>query len=282
MLNQLPQLKRITLELGNCRVESMSKDYLNKLKQLESLEIIGGTINNVPDNTFAGCVRLSNLKLSHTGLTRLTNGVFNNCDLLVSLDLSHNNIQTIDDDVFVHCTSLRHCDLSFNSLTTLPVAIFHFNREMWDLLAQVPGQRTSVMSGYVSLASLKLAGCFDLSDYQLERGGVYNLIKKTDSQGQPITKVPLPSTRDAIEKAARAEAMSSASTTGGIGEMARLRCLELARGAEMTVAATVPIKDRRDSLGDLIKQLALCLADHEIYHFAKEYIQRQLKAYRVS
>lgn len=117
--------------LGGSRVENITRDILEELRDVTELSLANGEIALIEDYSFRNLTKMKILDLSNNKIGSLTketlfiNDLNNNPCSLVILDLSSNNIATIEEDAFSSLTNLEVLDLQANSLIVIEQRTFY-------------------------------------------------------------------------------------------------------------------------------------------------------------
>lgn len=96
---------------------------IDELHHLAHLSLVGCSIRDLDNVTFAGLDRLRTLDLSHNLITELSEETFNQTELRV-LDVSHNSIRTVHGSPFRNLCSLELLNLSGNAIDSIPMDTF--------------------------------------------------------------------------------------------------------------------------------------------------------------
>ncbi|CAG0890235.1 unnamed protein product [Cyprideis torosa] len=94
------------LYLSSCSIKTVHRSAFDDLGNMIELDLSGNAIENLPPETFTGCIRLQMLYLSRNSLLKIGPGVaFPKLPRLRTLDLSFNKIKDISDKAFLNLQS---------------------------------------------------------------------------------------------------------------------------------------------------------------------------------
>ncbi|XP_044250233.1 uncharacterized protein 2mit [Drosophila takahashii] len=180
------------MDLSGNRLESLSLDHFNQLRQLDlgnnSLEVIPLSLadsneslalatldvscnkfSQISTSFFAQRLpQLRNLNLAHNRLINISRESFYNLVELQTLILSHNNISDIDYETFLALPNLQHLDLSHNRLS---------------------GSAIRALQGIPDLVSLSIAFNPEVGVAMQEFVASWSL-KELDASGTGLCQVP--------------------------------------------------------------------------------------------
>lgn len=113
-----------TIQLNGNQIEEIPHDAFIGAQKLRILVLSANRIRNIEDGAFNGLAYLSHLYLTRNELRTIRNGTFAGALKLKRIDLDRNQIDTIEPNAF-HLSTLEYIDLGHNKLRTLTAD--HFN-----------------------------------------------------------------------------------------------------------------------------------------------------------
>jgi hypothetical protein len=149
-----------TLNLNGLYLTNLPVGVFNALINLYGLELSDNQLSVLPDGVFSGLNRLRWLSLSNNLLTTLNADIFNGLTELFDLNLTGNRLITLSDGLFNDLTWLRRLHLSNNHLVSLPDNIFTdlVNLEVLDLYHNQLGVlQDRLFNGLTELRELRLS-----------------------------------------------------------------------------------------------------------------------------
>lgn len=104
--------------------ESFLKDSLSKCLNLQSIQIIGGVIPNIPARIAQFNSKVSHLALLNTNIVKIDRSALVGLLNLQSLYMPFNNIECLPYDLFQNTPNLRDINFDCNRITSLDKNIF--------------------------------------------------------------------------------------------------------------------------------------------------------------
>lgn len=116
------KLQSIDLSYNN--IISMSWDSINRLGDLNYLDLTSNQLTNLDNRTFSGLNNLYTLYLFGNRLWRIAPGTFNNLANLNYISLNQNELTQLYNKTFVGCSNLRTLDFTSNQIASIAPRTF--------------------------------------------------------------------------------------------------------------------------------------------------------------
>lgn len=116
-LEKLPNLEY--LDLARSRISQIEPEAFYNLPNLEYLTLYQNRINKIENGAFDGLSGLKRLRLHQNRISKIEPGAFEELESLESLRLDRNKITTIETGTFRGLSNLKRLDLYHNNITTI-------------------------------------------------------------------------------------------------------------------------------------------------------------------
>ncbi|KAM7400987.1 hypothetical protein PAMA_005268 [Pampus argenteus] len=151
MFDSLKKLE--TLQMKGNILSDLPTFLFLKLHNLRILDLSQNKLQEVKEETFSGLARLEILKINNNLITNVSTDTFSSVSQLIELNLEGNKISDLADDIFSVLTKLRVLNLRGNLLTTFNDSVFGSNASNLKEL-NLKDNRLTQLSSLSSLTSL--------------------------------------------------------------------------------------------------------------------------------
>ena len=149
-----------TLDLWGNQIRELPAEIFVDLGALRRLNLGANFLSALPSGLFSNLTAIEQVLLYSNGLSRVRSEDFAGLDSLQFLDLEKNRLGVLPADLFSGLTALERISLDDNRLTFLPPDLFSGLSELWDIqlddnhLRELP---PGIFSGLSSLRNLELS-----------------------------------------------------------------------------------------------------------------------------
>ncbi|XP_044267941.1 insulin-like growth factor-binding protein complex acid labile subunit [Tribolium madens] len=125
-----PDLKYLDLSFN--RIKTLHRGDLKNLPQLDTLNLIGNSLEHVPEGVFSQ-TKLVTLKLNYNRISKIEPKAFDDMPQLSVLHIDHNNLSQWDNNWLRGSPKLAYIFTGYNVIEVLPSKAFHNYPQMYSI-----------------------------------------------------------------------------------------------------------------------------------------------------
>lgn len=197
-LKKLPRLFEKYLNLKvvnvtNCGIQEIDKDYFNNAKWLMRFHFYGQNISRILEYQFFGAHHLSTINLVKSNIEELDVKAFEGLRKLEAINLAHNRLHSLPDGIFDGLPKLKTIQLNNNRIKIISNSLLSHNTELE--IVNLDSNDLIRIEQYAfqgtALATLIVSNNMQLDDLSLQ-AGTFQKLTKVDVSNTKLKRFTVP------------------------------------------------------------------------------------------